>query len=80
MSRFQISSSHQKATCRSGAVLHRHDLPPSLFGEGTAVFGDRIIQLTWQAGRAFVYDKANFDRLFVTGKWWPKLFEISLAP
>ena len=25
------------------------------------------------------YDKAN-DRLFVTGKWWPRLFEIKLEP
>lgn len=25
------------------------------------------------------YDKPN-DRLFVTGKWWPKLFEIKLTP
>jgi glutaminyl-peptide cyclotransferase len=24
------------------------------------------------------YDAAG-DRLFVTGKWWPKLFEIKLA-
>ncbi len=25
------------------------------------------------------YDKKN-DRLFVTGKWWPRLFEIKLVP
>jgi glutamine cyclotransferase len=25
------------------------------------------------------YDAAH-DRLFVTGKWWPKLFEIELIP
>ena len=25
------------------------------------------------------YDAAG-DRLFVTGKWWPKLFEIKLVP
>ncbi len=25
------------------------------------------------------YDKTN-DRLFVTGKWWPRLFEIKLVP
>ena len=25
------------------------------------------------------YDAAG-DRLFVTGKWWPKLFEIKMVP
>ena len=56
-------SSLRRVELSSGAVLQRHDLPAALFGEGVAVFGDRIIQLTWQAGRAFVYDKASFDLL-----------------
>lgn len=56
-------SSLRRVELSSGAVLQRHDLPPSLFGEGVTVFGDRIIQLTWQAGRAFVYDRASFDLL-----------------
>ena len=56
-------SSLRRVELSSGAVLQRHDLPASLFGEGIAVFGDRIIQLTWQAGRAFVYDKASLDLL-----------------
>jgi len=56
-------SSLRRVELSSGAVLQRHDLPAALFGEGVAVFGDRIIQLTWQAGRAFVYDKDSFDLL-----------------
>ena len=56
-------SSLRRVELSSGAVLQRHDLPAALFGEGVAVFGGRIIQLTWQAGRAFVYDKASFDLL-----------------
>ena len=56
-------SSLRRVELSSGAVLQRHDLPAALFGEGVAVFGDRIIQLTWQAGRAFVYDKTSFDLL-----------------
>ena len=56
-------SSLRRVELSSGKVLQRHDLPPSLFGEGITVFGDRIFQLTWQAGRAFVYDKASFDLL-----------------
>ena len=56
-------SSLRRVELSSGSVLQRYDLPASLFGEGIAVFDDRIIQLTWQAGRAFVYDKANFSVL-----------------
>ena len=56
-------SSLRRVELSSGAVLPRHDLPAALFGEGVAVFGDRIFQLTWQAGRALVYDKASFDLL-----------------
>ena len=56
-------SSLRRVELSSGAVLRRHDLPTSLFGEGITVLGDRIIQLTWQAGRAFVYDKASFSVL-----------------
>lgn len=56
-------SSLRRVELSSGAVLQRHDLPAALFGEGLTVFGDRIIQLTWQAGRAFVYDKTSFDLL-----------------
>ena len=56
-------SSLRRVELSSGAVLQRHDLPAALFGEGVAVFGDRIFQLTWQAGRALVYDKASFDLL-----------------
>lgn len=33
------------------------------FAEGLALVGDRLIQLTWTAGEAFVYDAETFDRL-----------------
>ena len=56
-------SSLRRVELSSGAVLQRHDLPASLFGEGITVFGDCIIQLTWQAGRAFVYDRDTFSVL-----------------
>ena len=56
-------SSLRRVELNSGTVLRRFDLPPSLFGEGITVFDDRIIQLTWQAGRAFVYDRTSFDLL-----------------
>lgn len=39
--------------------------------------GDRMQQVDVLNGIA--YDPKN-DRIFVTGKWWPKLFEIRVAP
>lgn len=44
---------------KTGRVLRRHDLPKTMFGEGIALVGDEIIQLTWQEHQAFVYDKAS---------------------
>jgi glutamine cyclotransferase len=36
---------------------------PDYFAEGLALVGDRLIQLTWTEGEAFVYDLATFERL-----------------
>jgi len=44
---------------KTGRVLRRYDLPKSMFGEGIALVGEEIIQLTWQEHQAFVYDKAS---------------------
>jgi len=43
----------------TGHVLHRHTLPPEMFGEGIALVGGEIIQLTWKNHLAFVYDKTD---------------------
>jgi glutaminyl-peptide cyclotransferase len=47
----------------SGEVLRSADLPPDLFGEGLAVVGDRIWQLTWRNGVAIEWEKAGFTPL-----------------
>lgn len=36
---------------------------PNYFGEGLALVDDRLIQLTWTAGEAFVYDRESFEEL-----------------
>lgn len=56
-------SSLRRVSLETGTVLQQVNLPPELFGEGIAVFGNRIIQLTWQARQGFVYDKTSFERL-----------------
>ena len=47
----------------TGDVLRLHSLPIHLFGEGVAVYGDQIFQLTWQSHVGFVYDKDSFELL-----------------
>ena len=57
----------------SGAVLRSRDLDADLFGEGLAAVDDRLIQLTWKAGRALVYDRATLsqvDEFTYAGEGW----------
>ena len=53
-------SSVRKVELETGAVLRIHRLAPNLFGEGLALFGDKLIQLTWLNGKGFIYDKETF--------------------
>lgn len=41
---------------QTGDVLRRYDLPEQFFAEGLALVDDRLIQLTWREGAAFVYE------------------------
>ncbi|MGH9389258.1 MAG: glutaminyl-peptide cyclotransferase, partial [Vicinamibacteria bacterium] len=56
-------SSVRRVTLETGNVLSQTSLLPEFFGEGIAVFGDRIYQLTWTTGVGFVYDKKTLALL-----------------
>lgn len=47
----------------SGKVIKSVSLASDLFGEGLALVGDRLVQLTWKAHRGFVYDRESFKLL-----------------
>lgn len=47
----------------TGLVIQNHDLPSNWFGEGVAVWGDTIVQLTWLNNIAIVYDKETFAEI-----------------
>ncbi len=47
----------------NGGLLKQRALPGHLFGEGITVFGDRIIQLTWQEKLGIVYRRADLEPL-----------------
>lgn len=47
----------------SGVVLQKHRLADEHFGEGLALVGDRLVQLTWTSGVGFAHDSATFAPL-----------------
>ena len=56
-------SSVRRVTLETGNILSQTSLLSEFFGEGIAVFGDRIYHLTWTTGVGFVYDKKNLALL-----------------
>jgi glutaminyl-peptide cyclotransferase len=55
-------SSLREVELATGRVIRRVSVPAPLFAEGLTAVGDTLIQLTWQHGRALVYDKHTFTR------------------
>jgi len=47
----------------SGDVTQRVPLSSQYFGEGLAMVGERLYQLTWQSRRGFIYDRATFEQV-----------------
>ena len=56
-------STLRRVELETGDVLQIRELPAEFFGEGITIYGDRIIQLTWQSHVGFVYDKDSFELL-----------------
>ena len=59
-------SSLRRVDPPTGQVQQKVDLAPSYFGEGVALVGDTLNQLTWKEHTAFTYDRHNF---VVTGQF-----------
>jgi glutamine cyclotransferase len=57
------ASTLRKVELKTGRTLQFSSLPSEFFGEGITILGDRIIQLTWQSQKGFVYNKSSFDIL-----------------
>ena len=53
----------RKVKLETGEILQQQPLDSKYFGEGITVFGDTIVQLTWQSEIGFVYDKATFKQI-----------------
>ncbi|MBY0507452.1 MAG: glutaminyl-peptide cyclotransferase [Bryobacteraceae bacterium] len=66
-------SSLRMTELATGKVLQRQPVPAQYFAEGMTNFGGQLFQLTWQSGKAFVYDRFSFKLLrehTYTGEGW----------
>lgn len=71
-------SSIRKVKIENGEVLQLQKVDPQYFGEGIAVVGDTIFELTWQSGIGFLYDRASFQRkgtFTYRGEGWGLTFD-----
>ena len=56
-------STLRRVDLKTGQVLQQTNLSSEFFGEGIAIWKDRLIQLTWQSDLGFVYGKENLTRI-----------------
>jgi glutamine cyclotransferase len=56
------ASTIRKVSLETGEVLQKQSLASAYFGEGIAVHGGRLIQLTWKSQTGFVYDLETFQK------------------
>ena len=54
-------STLRKVELESGKVLQEISLDSQYFGEGITVLDRRVIELTWQSHRGFIYDRNTFQ-------------------
>jgi glutamine cyclotransferase len=69
----ETRSSLRKVRLETGQVLNQLNLEPQFFGEGIAILGEKIYQLTWQTKVGFVYDKNTFkliNRIYYQNEGW----------
>jgi glutamine cyclotransferase len=66
-------STLRKVRLETGEVVQQVNLAPEYFGEGIALFGNEVIQLTWRSHIGFVYNVSDFRLLrqfSYTGEGW----------
>jgi glutamine cyclotransferase len=66
-------SSLREVALETGQVLRQHELAEEYFGEGLALFGGKLYQLTWRSRVGFIYGAATFQpvgQFSYTGEGW----------
>ncbi len=57
------ASTIRKVELETGKVLENRHLPSQYFGEGVALWQDRLFQLTWQSQVGFVYEREGLRQI-----------------
>lgn len=60
------SSTIRRVRLEDGRVMQSVDIPQGLFGEGLVNWGDQLINITWQDGVGYRWDRRTLRRL---GQW-----------
>jgi glutamine cyclotransferase len=71
-------SSVRTVELETGRVVRESKLPSRYFGEGLALVGERLVQLTWQEGLAPIYERATLkavDQFEYDGEGWGLAFD-----
>ncbi|HLQ86621.1 MAG TPA: glutaminyl-peptide cyclotransferase [Salinisphaeraceae bacterium] len=71
-------SSLRRVALATGEILAQTDLEQRYFGEGLARVGNQLLQLTWKAGVAFVYDLPDGELARImrySGEGWGLTFD-----
>ena len=55
------ASSIRKVDLESGRVEKIHSIDREYFGEGITILGNKLYEITWKSGLAFVYDLDSFN-------------------
>ena len=66
-------SSLRRVDLTTGEVERIESIPDKFFGEGLALLDDKLMQLTWRSGSAFVFDLESFrlmGMLNYSGEGW----------
>ena len=66
-------SSLRKVELKTGKVLNQLNLEAPFFGEGIAIIGEKIYELTWESKVGFVYDKSTFkliNKIYYQTEGW----------
>jgi glutamine cyclotransferase len=59
---YRGQSTLRKVALKTGEVLQKIDLDSKYFGEGMTIVNDKILWLTWQGKKGFVYDLNTFKQ------------------
>ncbi|MFL6235782.1 MAG: glutaminyl-peptide cyclotransferase [Thermoanaerobaculia bacterium] len=71
-------SSLREVDPQTGKVKRKLDVPSEYFAEGLALVDGRLIQLTWQEEKAFVYNRSDFKKVAefrYDGEGWGLCFD-----